>query len=69
MLVRPDGSILNKQQVLNDLREQGLVFQSINLEREQIRLLGSVAILTGESRTVSARGGITTRAHFRLVAV
>ena len=69
MLVRPDGSILNKQQVLNDLREQGLAFQSIDLEREQVRLFGSVAILTGESRAVSSRGGNTTRAHFRLIAV
>jgi hypothetical protein len=69
MLVRPDGSILNKQQVLKDLREQGLTFQSIDLEREQVRLFGSVAILTGESRTTSARGDITSHAHFRFAAV
>jgi ketosteroid isomerase-like protein len=69
MLVRPDGSVLNKQQVLRDLRERGLTFQSIELEREQVRLLGSVAILTGESRTVSCSDGNTTRAHFRLAAV
>jgi ketosteroid isomerase-like protein len=69
MLVRPDGSSLNKQQVLKDLREQGLVFESIGLEQEQVRLFGSVAILTGESRTVSSRGGTTSRAHFRLAAV
>jgi hypothetical protein len=65
----PDGSILDKQQVLKDLREQGLAFHSIDLEREQVRLFGSVAILTGESRTVSVRGGITSRAHFRLTAI
>jgi ketosteroid isomerase-like protein len=69
MLVRPDGSSLNKQQVLKDLREQGLVFQSIDLEGALVRLFGSVAIVTGESRTVSTRGGSTTRAHFRLAAV
>jgi hypothetical protein len=69
MLVRPDGSILNKQQVLKDLREEGLAFESIDLEREQVRLFGSVAILTGDSRTVSVRRGITSRAHFRLAAV
>jgi uncharacterized protein DUF4440 len=28
MPVRPDGSVLNKQQVLKDLREQGLRFHS-----------------------------------------
>jgi ketosteroid isomerase-like protein len=69
MLVRSDGSVLNKQQVLKDLREQGLIFESIDLEREEIRVFGSVAILTGESRTVSSRDAKTTLAHFRLVAV
>jgi ketosteroid isomerase-like protein len=69
MLVRSDGSVLNKQQVLKDLRDQGLTFESIDLEREEIRVFGSVAILTGESRTVSSRDGRTTRVHIRLVAV
>jgi ketosteroid isomerase-like protein len=69
MLVRSDGSVLNKQQLLKDLREQGLTFESIDLEREDVRVFGSVAILTGESRTVSSRDGATTRAHFRLIAV
>jgi hypothetical protein len=69
MLVRSDGSVLNKEQVLKDLRDQGLTFESIDLEREEIRMFGSGAILSGESRTVSSRDGRTTRAHFRLVAV
>jgi ketosteroid isomerase-like protein len=61
MLVRPDGSVLNKQQVLADLREHGLTFQAIDLQRQQVRVFGSVAILTGESRTVSSRNGNETR--------
>jgi ketosteroid isomerase-like protein len=69
MLVRSDGSVLDKQQVLKDLREGGLTFQSIDLQGEQVRLFGSVAILTAESRTVSSRHGNESRAHFRLVAV
>jgi hypothetical protein len=69
MLVRSDGSVLNKQEVLMDLREQGLTFESIDLEREDVRVFGSVAILTGESRTVSTRADMTMHAHFRLVAV
>jgi hypothetical protein len=69
MLVRSDGSVLDKQQVLKDLREGGLTFQLIDLQGEQVRLFDSVAILTGESRTVSSRDGNETRAHFRLVAV
>jgi hypothetical protein len=68
MLVRPDGSVLTKEQVLKDLREHGLTFQSIELRNEEVRLFGSVAILTGESTTVSSRNGSEFRGHFRLIA-
>ena len=69
MLVRPDGSVLNKQQVLMDLREQGLRIHSIELEDIAVRVIGSVAILTAASRTISSRNGKESQAHFRLVAV
>jgi ketosteroid isomerase-like protein len=69
MLIRSNGSVLDKQQVLKDLLDGGLTFQSIDLQGEQVRLFGSVAILTGESRTVSSRDGNETRAHFRFVTV
>ena len=69
MLVRPDGSVLNKQQVLKDLREQGLRIHSIELEDAVVRGVGSVAILTAASKTVSSRNGKESRAHVRLVAV
>jgi len=69
MLIRPDGSRLNKRQVLKDLREHGLTFRSITLDGEEVRVFGGVAILTGESRTVSTRGETTNHAHFRLAAV
>ena len=69
MLVRPDGSVLNKQQVLKDLREHGLTFHSIDLQNTIVRVLDSAAILTAESRTVSSRDGNQVHAHFRLVAV
>ena len=64
MLVRPDGSVLNKGQVLKDLREQGLTFRSIDLKDAGVRVLGSTAILTAESRTVSSRNGKESQAHF-----
>jgi len=38
MLVRPDGSVLNKQQVLKDLREQ-LRVRSIELEDAAVRVV------------------------------
>ena len=69
MLVRPDGSVLNKQQVLKDLREQGLRIHSIELEDAAVRVVGSVAILTATSKTVSSRNGKESQAHVRLVAV
>ena len=69
MLVRPDGSVLNKQQVLRDLREQGLRIHSIEVEGAAVRVIGSVAILTAASKTVSSRDGKESQARFRLVAV
>jgi hypothetical protein len=51
MLVRPDGSVLNKEAVLHDLKLGGLTFKSIELVGENVRIYGETAILTGESRT------------------
>jgi hypothetical protein len=69
MLVRPDGSVLNKQQVLKDLREQGLRFHSIELKDAVVRTFGSVGILTAESTALSSRNGKESCTRFRLVAV
>jgi ketosteroid isomerase-like protein len=69
MLVRPDGSVLNKQQVLQDLRNNGLTFHSIDVLQSLVRIYGSTAVVTGESRTVTSRDGAENRAHFRFVAV
>ena len=69
MLVRPDGSVLNKQEVLQDLRNNGLTFDSIDLLQSLVRIYGSTALVTGESRTVASRHGVESRAHFRFIAV
>ena len=69
MLLRPDGSVLNKKEVLQDLRTNGLTFHSIELRQSTVRIYGSTGVLTGEGRTVVSRNGIEGRAHFRLVAV
>ena len=69
MLVRPDGSVLNKQQVLKDLRELGLRIHSIELLDAAVRVVGSVAILTAASKTVQSRNGKESQSHFRLVSV
>lgn len=69
MLVRPDGSVLNKVEVLQDLRTNGLTFRSIELNHDKVRIYGPAAVLTGESTTVSSRNGLESHAHFRFIAV
>jgi ketosteroid isomerase-like protein len=69
MLVRPDGSVLNKQEVLRDLRSGGLRFHSIELDQTRVRMYGSTAVLTAESQAVTSRDGMESRSHFRLTAV
>src|SRR2546426_6154889 len=69
VLVRPDGSVLNKQEVLQDLRTNGLRFHSIDARQLVARIYGSVGVVTGESRTVTSRNGVESRAHFRFIAV
>jgi hypothetical protein len=69
MLVRPDGSVLNKQEVLQDLRSGGLRFHSIELGQTEVRIYGATAVLTAESQAVSSRNGMESRSHFRLIAI
>jgi len=69
MLVRSDGSVLNKEAVLHDLKLGGLTFKSIELVGEDVRIYGEIAILTGESQTLARRNGEELSSRFRLVAV
>jgi hypothetical protein len=68
-LVRSDGSMLNKEQVLRDLRDGGLAFTSIMLCIEDVRVFERAAVVIGESHATAIRGGITASTQFRLVAV
>jgi ketosteroid isomerase-like protein len=69
MLVRPDGSVLSKTQILDDLKTHAMSFESIELTNEKIRIFGSVGILTGDSIITTVRDGAPGRSAFRLVAV
>ena len=69
ILIRSDSSVLTKGEVLADLRAQSLVFKTINLTEEKVRIVGSAAILTGRSETRSLRDGVLSTAEFRFVAV
>jgi hypothetical protein len=68
-LVRSNGAVLTKDEVLTDLKTGGLVFISIDLTRELLQVDGSLAVLTGESRTIVERRGNASESRFRLVAV
>jgi ketosteroid isomerase-like protein len=69
MLVRPDGSKLSKQQILDDLKEHSMIFRSISLTNEQVRVHGPVGILTGDSEAITIRDGKESATKVRLVAV
>ena len=69
MLVRPDGSVFSKGQILDDLKMHSMSFLSIELENEKIRIRGPVGILTGDSKITSVRDGKESKTAFRLVAV
>jgi hypothetical protein len=69
MLVRPDGSVLSKQEVLRDLQVGGLEFNNIEIADTKVRIHGDTAIVTAVSRTVTSRRAEATTSHFRLVAV
>jgi ketosteroid isomerase-like protein len=51
MLVRPDGSVLSKKEVLQDLQTGGLTFKSIEIANITVRVYGDTALLTCDSRT------------------
>jgi len=69
MLVRPDGSVFSKAQILDDLKTHAMSFSSIELTNETIRIYGSVGILTGDSKSVALRDGNESKARVRLIAV
>ena len=69
MLVRPDGSVLGKEDVLRDLGAGGLRFTSIDLANVSVRIYDQTALLTGDSRTVTSRNGAEVSARIRFLAV
>jgi ketosteroid isomerase-like protein len=69
MLVRPDGSMLSKEQVLTDLRTGGLAFKAIEIADVKVRVHGDAGILTAMGHTVTSRDGKEANSRIRLVAV
>jgi ketosteroid isomerase-like protein len=69
MLVRPDGTVFSKAQILDDLKTHSMNFKSIELTNEKVRIFGSVGIVTGDSAIATVRDGRESKTEFRLVAV
>jgi ketosteroid isomerase-like protein len=69
MLVRPDGSVLSKEEVLTDLRIGGLQFKEIEIADVKVRIHGDTGILTAANQTLTSRQGKETKSRFRFVAV
>ena len=69
MLVRPDGSVFSKAQILDDLKTHAMSFNSIELTNEKIRMCGPVGVLTGDSTITTVRDGRESITGFRLVAI
>src|SRR5580698_721190 len=67
MLVRPDGSVFSKAQILDDLKTHAMSFYSIELTNEKIRIYGPVGVLTGDSKISAVRDGRESTSAFRLV--
>jgi ketosteroid isomerase-like protein len=69
MLVRPDGSMFSKDQILADLKAHSMTFRSIESTNERIRVYGQVGILTGDNEAVTLRDGKESKWRSRFVAI
>lgn len=69
MLVRPDGSMFSKDQILAELKVHPMKLRSIELANENIRIYGEVGILTGDNNAVTLRDGKESKSRSRFVAI
>jgi len=69
LLVRPNGAILGKKEILADLRLHSMRFTSFGVSDVLIRTKGSVGILTAAVRSTAVRDGIEIKTHARQLAI
>jgi len=69
LLVRPDGSMFSKEQILAELKAHPMNFRSIESSNEKIRVYGQVGILTGDNETVTLRDGQESKSRSRFIAI
>lgn len=69
ILIRPNGDILNKKEILADLHQHSAHFTSFELTEVLIRAKDSVGILTANVRSTAIRDGAEIKSHARQVAI
>jgi len=69
MLVRPNGDMLPKGEILADLRQHSMRFTSFDVNDVLIRTKGSVGILTADVRSTAVRDGVQIETHTRQLAI
>ena len=69
LLVRPNGDILRKKEILADLRHHSMRFTSFEVNDVLIRTKGFVGILTAAVRSTAVRDGVEIKTHARQVAI
>jgi ketosteroid isomerase-like protein len=69
ILIRPNGDILNKKEILADLRLHSTHFTSFDVTEILIRTKESVGILTANVRSTAIREGAEIKSHARQIAI
>jgi ketosteroid isomerase-like protein len=55
LLVRPDGTVLGKRDILNDLKEHSMVLSSFDTTSISLKTKGAVGILATEAKSTFVR--------------
>lgn len=57
LLVRPDGTVLGKKDILNDLKGHSMVLSSFETTSNSLKTKGTIGILSAEAKSAFVRDG------------
>jgi hypothetical protein len=70
LLIRPDGTVLGKSDILSDLKEHSMVLSSYETTPISLKTKGAVGILTTEAKSTFIRdGGRQVKTHSLQVVI
>ena len=69
LLIRPNGTAFNREEILADLRQHSMRFTSFNVSDVLIRTKGPVGIFTAAVRSTAVRDGQEMRTYARQLAI